>query len=184
MRIKRTTKDKQTAIKKKNLFKVIDESTDDEKDKDKKNSEEIVNFVDLTTNELGGNDDPENHQSDDYLPHLDDISQDDIFGVKQGHLISKGKKHALIDEESDEDPHNNNDSSYDGVWVNIDDLPWNSDYFANYKNYIDDEAQEELKNPETKTVGSLSDADDKDSFIDDESLGYDTTDDEETDDDF
>ena len=69
------------------------------------------------------------------------------------------------------------------MWVNIDDLPWNSDYFANYKNYIDDEAQEDLNNSETKTVESLSDADDKDSFIDDESLGYDTTDDEDTDDD-
>ena len=92
MRIKHTTKDKQTAIKKKNLFKVIDESTDDEKDKDKKNSEEIVNFVDLKTNEVGGNDDPENHQSDDYAPHLDEISQDELFGEKQHHLISKGKK--------------------------------------------------------------------------------------------
>ena len=51
----------------------------------------------------------------------------------------------------------------DGVWDN---------------KYIDDAAEETLQGTD------MSDKDDKDSFIDDESLGYYTTDDEDNDDDF
>ncbi|PWA85008.1 replication protein A 70 kDa DNA-binding subunit C [Artemisia annua] len=52
-----------------------------------------------------------------------------------------------------------------------------------HNKYIDDEADEEFTNSDIHSVRSVSDEDDKDSFIDDESLGYYTTPNEDTDDD-
>ena len=80
------------------------------------------------------------------------------------------KKHpnySLIDEETDEDIDAKNNLSEDGVWVNIDDLPWGYDGWENPKKYLDDEAEVDLENSDHYSERSIDDEDDLDGFIDD-----------------
>ena len=183
MRIKRTTKDTQSEIKKKHSFQVIDESSDDEKNKAKQDSQDFYNLDGFKAKEVGQNDEKVNKKSNGYMHHLDDFSEDEKLHDKQHTSLSKDSKYALFDEETDEDLHNNNNTSDEGVWVNINDLPWDPNDWNNQYKFIDDQAEEDLVSSDVHVVPSSSEGDDKDSFIDDESLGYDTTDSQDTDDD-
>ncbi|PWA71914.1 ATP-dependent DNA helicase PIF1 [Artemisia annua] len=166
MRIKRTNKDTQTNNSKKRLFKIIDSSTDDDQDEAKYDS------VDLKAKEVGPVDDKLIDHSNDHVYHLDDISDDEHFLDEQNSLVSKDKKCALIDEESDEHIHNKTNTTNDGLWVNINDLPREASHDLDIdNNYIHDEAEEDLQGSDIYSVSSISDGDDKDSFIDDESPG-------------
>ena len=93
--------------------------------------------------------------------------------------MSQDTKLGLINEESDAYIDNKNNTSDDAVWVNINEPPHEPfQVLAKNNKYINDEAEETLQGTD------VSDKDDNDSFIDDESLGYYTTDDEDNDDDF
>ena len=163
MRIKRTTNDTQTCLSKKHLFKIIDESTDEEKKDAEDDSVVFDNSFDSKSIKAVQEDDKLIDHSNDHVYHMDDFSDDYHLLDQQHTFMSKDKKFALIDEESDADIDNNKNTTDDGVWDN---------------KYIDDAAEETLQGTD------MSDKDDKDSFIDDESLGYYTTDDEDNDDDF
>lgn len=185
LRIKRTTKDTETANKKKHLFKVIDESSGDDKDKAKEELQNFNNLVGLKGKEVGQNDENVSKKSNSYVPHLDDFSDDEKLLDKQLTSLSKDNKYQLFDEETDEDIDQNNNTNDGGEWVNINDLPWDPSDWYIHNNYIDDEAKEDLVTSDhEEDVRSSSEVDDKDSFIDDESLGYDTSDSQDTDDDF
>ena len=101
--------------------------------------------------------------------------------------INKNHNYSLIDEKTDsEDIDKKNNLSDDGVWVNINDLPWGYDDSQTANKYIDDEAEEDLEYSDHSNELSVDDGDDMDSFIDDgtqDSLATDD-DDDHTDDDF
>ena len=120
-----------------------------------------------------------NHPKPKNLHHLDDFTDEETQIHEQQSLVSKYHNFQLKDEETDEDTNNKNNNSDDGVWVNINDLPHPSHVWDGHKHYIEDDAEEELNNRDNDSVRSLSNGHDTDSFIDDESLGYDTTDDED-----
>ena len=178
--VKRTTKDPQTLIKKKNLFKVIDVSSDDEKDKANEDCQVLDSLAALKEKEECKNDEKKGKEAN----HLDDSNDFEPLLDKYHNSLETNSKYALIDEKTDEDDNNNKSTSDDGVWVNINELPWGYDDVLDLNKYIDDEAKEDLVNYDINNGQSQSEEYDKDSFIDDESLGYDTTDPDDTDDDF
>ena len=155
---------------KKHLFKIIDDSSDDDKVEPKDDSPVFDNSVGFKAKENGQTDDKVIEHSTDHVYHLDDFTDDEHLLDQQDSLITKQKNYALIDEPSDEDIHANNNTTNDGLSVN--------------NNYIQDEAEEDLQGSDIESLRSVSDGDDKDSFIDDDSLGYYSTDDPDNDDDF
>lgn len=167
------------------MSKFFDDSTDDEKYEACEDSSVLHNSFDYKSKEVVKNGDKLIDHSNDHLYHLDDFKEDEN-----------------LDEEFLENIHNKNNISDDGENVNIDDLSHEASYSEeNNNNYINDEAEEDLHSSHTlgsesikdeaeedlhssQTVRSESDGDEDDSFIDDESLGYYSTDDEDNDDDF
>ena len=118
------------------------------------------------------------------MPHLDDFSDDALSLDKNHSSTSKKSIYALIDEDTDEEFNEQKKNDEGHIWVNINDLPWSSNYYVNPNKFIDDEAAEDGKNYDIHSNLSVSDEDEKDSFIDDDSLGYYSTTDEDTDDGF
>lgn len=152
MRIKRTDKHTQTSFKKKHLFNVIDDSSDDDKVNDKEDFEEVNNSVDSKTEEKDKHVEKVNKKSNPHVHHLDDFSDDGHLLDKKHTSFSKENKYTLVDEETDEDFNELNNTSDEGVWVNINDLPWSSNYFVDQSKYIDDEADEDLQNADIHSV--------------------------------
>ena len=122
---------------------------------------------------------------------------------KQHTLVCKHHKYILFDEDIGEEFDNNNSISEDGIWVNINDIEepthdlQNSNEFIddevreellhnlqNSNDFIDDEAGEDLLDSDMYSVRFVYDGDDVDNFINDNSISYDTTNDENADDEF
>ena len=143
------------------MFQIIDDSTDEEKYEAKDDSVEFS--VDCKAKEVGQEDEKLIDHSNDHVYHLDDFTDDEHILDQQPTFMSQDKKFGLIDEDSDGGMHHKKNVSGDGVFVN--------------NNALHDEPKESLQGTH------VSDEDEEDSFIDDESLGYYSTDDEHNDDD-
>ena len=111
---------------------------------------------------------------------MDDFTDEETLAKEEISSQSKNNKYALEDEDTNEDDFKKKESD-DGVWVNINDLHHGyPEDWATRKNFIDDEAEEDLQQTDMGSENSGSDdGHDTDSFIDDESLGYYSTDDDD-----
>ena len=176
IRFTRSSNSTQNEISKKRRRTIFDDSSDDVEDKG--------NQVDQDDNQVID-------QSPDHEYHLDQFVDDLPLHNEQDTSRSRKDKYALIDEVSDEDLYNKNSTSDDGVWVNVNDLPYASPDVRASDSLFEDEAEEELEESDINSVSSASGEDDLQNFIDDEDQDDEqstddyvpTTDDESSDDD-
>ena len=184
MRINRSDNHTQSSVKKNHFGNAIYDSSDDDKVNNQEDLDQVNNYDDAKIKEKGQHVDKVNKQYNPYVNHFDDFSDDEHEVDKKHSSLSKKSIYKLIDEDTDEEFNEQKKNDEGHVWVNINDLPWSSNYYVNPKNFIDDEAAEDGKNFDIHSNCSVSDEDEKDSFIDDESLGFYSTTDEDTDDGF
>ena len=118
------------------MFNVIDDSSDDDKVNDKEDFEEVNNSVDSKTEEKDKHVEKVNKKSNPYVHHLDDFSEDGHLLDKKHTSLSKENKYTLVDEENDEDFNELNNTTDEGVWVKINDIPWSYNYFLDQIKYI------------------------------------------------
>lgn len=108
------------------------------------------------------------YQSPDYECHLDDFIDDVALHNEQDISCSKKDKYTLKDEESDEDLDKKNITSDDGVWINVNDLPYASPNVRASDSLFHDLSEEELEDSYIKSIPFVSGQDDLGNFIDDE----------------
>ena len=99
---------------------------------------------------------------------MDDFIDDVALHNEQDISCSKKDKYTLKDEESDEDLDKKNITSDDGVWINVNDLPYASPNVRASDSLFDDLSEEELEDSYIKSIPFVSGQDDLGNFIDDE----------------